>query len=491
MDFLDPKKKQKYQIKLFIGYGLMAVLIGIVTVILAFLTFGYNVNLKTGDITQNGMLFVDAHPQTASVIINGVNKGQTDQRLMLPAGNYDVVLKRDGYRTWTKKISMEGGRIIRLVYPFLFPEKLVSAEDLLLAGQPPIVSQSPDHRWLLAQKPGDYLGYNLIDLNGSVAVAADLTLPKGLLVNTGHSHNIKIVEWSSDNRHVVLKHSYDKGFEFVLLDIEQPSLTVNLSKKFNSSFTDVSLKNKSFNNYYLFDRPTQSLKTASINSDSVNVILSNVLEYKSYGNDTILYATNEGATSGHVLIKVKDGDKINTVRDFPAGTSYLLDITRFDNKWYIAAGAVSEEKIYVLRNPMDFVRKDPNAKIIPAATLRIKNAGHISFSTNSRIIAVQAGADFAVYDAETDRNYKYKVESDNPAVMAEWMDGHRLSVVKNGKIVIFDFDGTNTQVLSSSFAGLEPYFNKDYKILYSIASSVAVKGRAALYRTSLIVQPGQ
>ena len=253
MDFLDPKKKQKYQTKLFIGYTLMAILIGMGTVILAFLSFGYNVNLQTGDITQNGMIFVSAHPQASSVVINGSDKGLTDQRLILPAANYSVELRREGYRSWKNNLLLEGGHIIRLMYPFLFPENLVSVEDQLYVSEPSLVTQSPDRRWLLVQKPGGLINFNLVDLNGEVAVGVDIALAKGLLVEAGAKHVLTTQEWSTDNRHVILKHEFDSGHEFIIVDIEEPTLSVNLNKKYNTAFNEIFLRDKKYDSYYLHD----------------------------------------------------------------------------------------------------------------------------------------------------------------------------------------------------------------------------------------------
>lgn len=489
MDFLDPKKKQKYQLKLFIGYALMAVLIGIGTLILALMSFGYNFNIQTGDVTQNGMMFVDAHPQAAKIIINGTDKGQTDQRLILPAGNYNLELARDGYRPWKKNVLLEGGYIVRLMYPFLFPGELKSTEDLLYVSEPSVVTQSPDRRWLVVQKPGELLGFNLVDLNGELAVSADLTLAKGLIVETGTKHVIEPVEWSTDNRHIVFRHEHDTGQEFIVVDIEDPNLSVNLNKKFASSFNKVTLVDKKYDNYYLYDDSTQALKTASLSADTVNVLLGNVLAYSSHGADVLLYASSEGAQKDRVLIKVKEGDDTYTVKDFPAGTEYLLDVARFNGKWYMIAGAKSEQKIYVLRNPIDYVKNNPEGKVIPATTLRMENVQNVSFSNNTRFAVAQSGSSFVVYDAETDKNYKYKMDFDIPlSYKSKWMDGHRLTAVKEGKIFVFDFDGTNAQSLSSSSANLSAYFNRDYNSLYTIAPSEAVTGRTALIRTDLIVE---
>jgi hypothetical protein len=65
------------------------------------------------------------------------------------------------------------------------------------------------------------------------------------------------------------------------------------------------------------------------------------------------------------------------------------------------------------------------------------------------------------------------------------MDGHRLtSVTDQGKAYIFEFDGTNGQVLVPTLGGSLPQFDRDYKYLYALAPSTTA-GQFELTRTNL------
>ena len=134
MDFLDPKKKRSHTIRLYVGYALMAVALLIGTILLWYFSFGFNIDPKTKTVIQNGLLFLDAHPESAKVVINGKDKGTTDTRLVMPAGSYSIELQRQGYRNWKHDATIEGGVIERFIYPFLFPEKLVSKDAQLFAN---------------------------------------------------------------------------------------------------------------------------------------------------------------------------------------------------------------------------------------------------------------------------------------------------------------------------------------------------------------------
>jgi hypothetical protein len=106
MDFLDPRKKRAHHIRLMIGYCLVAIAIGLGTVVLVYSAYGYGVNTKNGDIVQNGLLFVDSKPGGANIYLNNKSVNQTTSaRLILPAGDYDLALKKTGYRDWERKFS--------------------------------------------------------------------------------------------------------------------------------------------------------------------------------------------------------------------------------------------------------------------------------------------------------------------------------------------------------------------------------------------------
>ena len=102
MDFLDPKKRRSYHIRLITGYFLVAIVITLGTIIVIYGANGYGINRKTGQIVQNGLVFVDSKPANAEVFLNNVDQHtSTSARLVLPAGNYNMSLKKAGYRDWS------------------------------------------------------------------------------------------------------------------------------------------------------------------------------------------------------------------------------------------------------------------------------------------------------------------------------------------------------------------------------------------------------
>src|SRR5689334_19275883 len=124
MDFLDPKARRRHTIRLYIGYGLMATLILIASAILVFQAYGFDLDRKTGEVIQNGLVFVDSAPDKANVFFNDeLQKAKTNNRFALPSGDYTLKIQKDGYRDWHRTFSITGGAVERFSYPLLLPTK--------------------------------------------------------------------------------------------------------------------------------------------------------------------------------------------------------------------------------------------------------------------------------------------------------------------------------------------------------------------------------
>lgn len=484
MDFLDPKKKRAHRIRLFIGYGLMFIALGIATTILVFEAYGFDLDRKTGTVIQNGLVFIDAHPEPAQITLNGEDKGQTDARLVIPDGEYTVDLKREGYRQWSRSFKLEGSSIERLVYPFLFPEKLDISDVQLYSETPAFSTHSPDRKWVLVQRPGSLNILEVMDLSKDVVDATAITLPDTLFTNFGvGNHNLELVEWSTNNRHVLLKHTYDGGFEFIMVDREAPATSLNVNKTLNVNPSSISLRDKKFDQLYLHTTAGGILQLGSLKDRTVAPLLTDVMTYKSYSTEEILYVTAKDAPDGKVLVKIRAEDKIYTLRELPAGdANYMVDISKFDGSWYMLAGSSADKRAYVYKDPFNVLNRTVgNRTPVPETVLKTDAPGqYVSFSTNVRFMALQSGSQFAVYDAEMERLYRYdtklKLSGDKKA---RWMDGHRLSAISEGKLVVFDYDGINLQRLVDVSGNHLPYFDRDYDRLFTISPSVVVPGRTS------------
>ncbi len=491
MDFLNPKKKRAHIIRLFIGYFLVTIAIVLATTLLVFSALGYGINRTTGEVTQNGLMFVDAHPEQAKIKINGLDKGETDGRFVFEAGNYSVELSRDGYRTWTKNTTIEGGGIVRLVYPFLFPNQLVTNTVATSTGAPDVVTESPDRHWVVVHTPAALTSFQIVDTNtdqGEPAKVTSITVPTALF-GTHTGQRLEFTEWSTDNRHVLLKYIYDGGYDYLIIDREKPAESISVSQVMGRSYTSVTLHDKQSDEIYGYDATGGALQLINLKSKATTTVASNVVSFWPYKDTNILYTTTQGAAEGKVMVHLRDGQTDYVLRELVAGSKYLLNLAEFDGDTYLAAGSSSDGKTYIYKNPLTSLKKKDTAKNIPMLLLKLDNPDAVTFSANARFIALQAGSKFELYDIEAKQQYRYdtslKVDAGQKAT---WMDGHRLMLVSEGKLRIFDFDGINMQTLGAADPAYLPLFDRDFTSLYTYGPQASDATKTGLSRTELLVK---
>ena len=495
MDFLDPKKQRRLHRQLFVGYVLVGIAVLIATVIMLELALGYAYN--NGKVVQNGLVYFSSQPNPAAIYIDGKTSKNTNTRLQLPEGTYNAKLQRAGYRPWQRIVSVVGGAVQHFDYPFLFPSQLTTKITKTYPAATPFSTQSPDHRWVILSDTSVPNGLIEYDLNNPKQPAVTLTIPASVLTKSDATDTISLVEWSTDNRHVLLQHNYDGGQEYIMLDRQTPDNSVNVTTALKLSATDtISLRNKAYDQYFVLDSATQNLSTTSLNNPSLTAYIEHVVAFKSYGSDAVLYATSDNTPNGKVTVTLHQGSTTLAIRQLSTAPTYLLDLTKYSGDLYVVAGDSTDGKVYIFKNPTSQVPSQISATgtavVTPTAVLRVDQANYISFSDSAQYIIAQKGNQFAVFDALTGKQYAYVTTQplDAPQVHAEWMDGNRLLYISGGKVVVFDYDYTNVQTLVPANPADQPFFDRSYKFLYTLAPS-KIAPAEDLTNTSLLIPTDQ
>jgi len=492
MDYLDPRKEQAHSVILFTGYILITIGIVIGTLILIYRVYGFTIN-KQGAVIQDGLTYFSSHPSSATIAIKGQpNTSRTNTRLSLPEGIYSVTISRNGYHDWQRQITVIGGGVRHFDYPFLIPTNLQTKPIDNFTSAPGLVTQSPDRRWLLVEQPGSIVNFRVYDLKNPTKAADTISIPGGILSHATGSEVWQLSEWADDNRHVVLKHNYDGKTEYILVDRQTPGQSENLNTALSTTPTKLTLRDKKFDQYFIYDGASQLLQSTSLKDPSVHTnVQQHLLAYQSYGSNGLLYVTSDGAAKGQVLVKLDQGSHSYILRTFPSGTDYLVDLTQYSNSLYVAIGAVAQNKVYIYKDPIGQLAKNPHQALVPVQVLHVVSPNYLSFSSNAQFIVTESGTQFGVYDVQDSLGYSYtsSYALDAPQVHATWMDGDRLVYVSAGKLVMFDYDSANPETLMPADSQYLPFFAPDYKYVYSLGADASSSGGKQLQQTALLT-PG-
>lgn len=487
MDFLDPRRKKAKRRRLILSYILVGLMIAIGTVGILYLAYGYDIDRKTGTLIQNGIVFVDSKPQGARIYLNNVeHRSRTDSRLVLPSGVYTIRLEREGYRTWERTFNLEGGQIQRLVYPFLLPNQFDTTDVAQFDVMPSLTTQSPDRRWVFVQAPGQVYQFDVYDLADPKKAPATVVVPPTVLTDPSAPASLSFVEWSNDNRHVVFKRTYNEtSSEFIVVDRERPTESVNINTSFAIAPVKITLKNKRPDQFYYQESIPGLLRVANLGNRTISAPLADsVIEYASYGDDIVVYATQLNTAADKADIHILENGKTYTLRTVTAGAKYLMDIARFDDKWYFVAGSSAESEVFVYENPLATLRQHNPGKPDVVARMRLENPQFVSFSANTQFIAVQSGNKLLTLDLDHDSQYRLDLSHAIPLeYKLRWMDGHRLIFSVAEQSYIVDFDGSNENTLVTSRLSPGPFFDRDYDNVFTFEESKSDGSKKALTMT--------
>jgi hypothetical protein len=483
MDFLDPQKQKAHARRLAIGYLLIGFVVILATTILLYRSYGFELG-KNGQIVQQGLVFISSSPNPANLYIDDYLDGTTNKRVFLDAGQYTFKLLRDGYRPWVRAVTVEGGSVEHFDYPFLFPTTLTSSSVKDYDTAPALSTQSPSRQWLLVQSPTSFNKFDEFNLKETqttqvISNESSITIPESVLTQSSGVQSWVMEEWSTDNDHVILKHTFmednQTASEYVLLDRANPQDSINLTNTLGTNPELLEFIDKGdYKDYYVYDQATGTLDTASLSAPAPQMYIKNVLSFYPYNKGNILYATTQNAATGKAWIDLfQDGTSYPITQvSTSASAQYLLNFTQYNGDWYIAAGVSTDNKVYIYQDPQAQLKAEPNQALAPVAILKVNNPNSVTFSSNAQFIMAEGGTSFAVYDAQNEKSYAYTTDDplDSPQQYAAWMDGDRIMYTSNGKVVVFDFDGSNEQTLVSALPALMPFFDSNYRFLYSYMS---------------------
>lgn len=473
MDFLDPRKQKARRNRLIIGYFLVAIVISLATVIVVSSAEGIGIDTKTGQIVEKGLLFVDSQPSGATISLNGkVQPDKTSARLNLPSGIYKLTLSKDGYRSWSRSVVLYEHTIERYVYPLLFPKKPQITQLKLYASSPQLMTQTPDRRFLLVAEPSSAaLVFDQYDTGDLAAGSEPLTLPKDIATGDLDPASFKEVEWSSDNRHLLLQHTTTLGSEFIVFDRSDPTKSFNVNKLFGIAPSEVKLRDKKIDQLYIFNQTDHTLQVGDTGKAVLApVFLRHVLAFKPYGSSLLTYVTDTGMKPGYVQSRIWDNGKTHTLYTFTAGKYYLIDSAQFQGHWYYIAGSDTASRIALFKDPLDSIKDPTYGKAVPLLSFVLPGASKVSFSENTRFIGVESGQKMAVYDIETASPFYYTVKA--PLVTSlHWMDGHRWIGQASGNVYVIDYDNSNAQEFTPTLYNQGAFFNQNYEQMITLASS--------------------
>ncbi len=471
MDYLDPLKKKQKRLRIGIGYVLLGIAIALATIVLVYITSGYYVDDETGQIIQNGLIYVDSKPESAEVSLNGELQGdRTESRFVVPAGGYDVELNRDGYRTWQRSLVLDGGSVRRLNYARLIPENIDTSIATITELSSDDSTQSIDKRWILLATSDPRVLYS-IDVESNDFATRELRLPTELVPDPADG-SWEFIEWADNNRQVLAKYtSTDISFH-AIINRDAPSESFNVAEKFpDTEFDSVRLRADKRDLVYLHNSESGILYRGDTDDgqESIEEVLSGVEAFESFGREEILYVRAAGGASELRLVNENNTLILKRIDDVPEDSEWLLAFSKIGPKYVAGVSHTNDSKVTIYYDPYDAEKTNEFIEVpVPTATLRLESPTDLEISTDSSIITARSVDSFVSHEFEEEKSFSFDFEGKLDAKQKfNWVDGRHFTVSSGGKQYLIDYDGSNQYELVSSINALGGYFDKDLDFFFS------------------------
>ena len=448
---MDLEKRAKRQsLKIIVSEFVMVVTVIITVTVLAFVVSGYWLNADF-KVERQGMLQINSVPTGATVAVDGDSPWfqRTNTSKILSSGKHEVVLSKEGYDTWSKTVDIKEGLLYRLNYPHLFLENRTK-ESVYDTTTTTFATVSPNRKLLLLAN--NTTSWTLINLDSETIKPTIVDVSKVFPSTTSlFNGEILSASWDSANEHVLFKLQKEGSVGWVLLDVRDPSKSLDLTREFATSFIDVKIMDHSADN--LLAIRDGNLHKIDVGARQITAVLvEGILDYDFYDSE-IIYATKDQVS----LLKLGQESPL-VIKEIENGARVLISKFYDDKYFYIIEG--EEITVYQKSDSQELM----NAEIgfVPQ---------ELKIGYDGDFVSMNTGSNFATLDMESMQITKWQTCSDNFG----WLNGYMVYAINDGELSVYDFDGLNHRTLSSNVSNHFPVVITSEKWLYYFSDDELVR----------------
>ncbi len=336
---------------------------------------GFRLNTNTLEISESGLLVIKSNPDGASIFINGELKTATNATLSLPPQSYDVLVKKEGYLEWKKRLEVKAGEVTEATAHLFRVAPSLSA--ITFSGVTKIVPSFDSSKIAFSVPP---------DINPDASglwVMEIVDLPLGFSreprkITDGNLKDADFI-WSPDGRQILLK--TQRGIFLLDASTFTPQgQLINVANSLNSILTSWDSERDKKLNAQLKKLPEE---------------LANILQKRSSkivfspDEDMVLYQASSSATIPEGLIKPLPGASTQKQeRDIKKDRTYIYDIKE-DRNFFITEGDVElngwidyQEIIQSWSKPL---APTPKTQKIPRSLSWYPSSRHVILAEESKV----------------------------------------------------------------------------------------------------------
>lgn len=447
------KLKKRQSLKIIASEALMVLVVIITVAILALVVSGYWIN-SDFEVERQGMLQIASSPTGANINIDGETSPwpqRTNTSKVLPTGEHSITLTKEGYDSWSKTINIEEGLLYRLNYPRLFLQDRVTEEIMDTATATTAFISANHNSMILAN---DTMKWKFVKLDSDKPESKSFDISNVISTPVVSADAIQEATWDNDASHILFKLANEGASEWILLDVNHPDKSINLTKEFAGDFAKVKILDNSSNNLLVIQN--HNLQKIDVVNRSISAVLAEkVTDFDHYDNEIIFSAYLGEGELGDIaqnyyvgMFKIGD-NKITKV--LTANSPLRAVISKFYEEKYLTI--IEGTKVTIFRKSDLTEYKNYDISFEPQSILVGNDGGFIVMRADSQIASI---------DMEANLLREWSLEGKTSG----WLDNNMIYTVSEGELIVYDFDGYNGRTIAKNVSSRFPAGITDDKWLY-------------------------
>ncbi len=445
---------------------------------LIFVIMGYQIDTDSGKIERTALLQFASVPSGAEVRVDGKKlSAQTPTKSTVLEGTHTFEVKKTGYNTWKKTLSIKSGTLTWLDYVMLVPLKYdVAVQQTYTSLYKSL--PAPDYKHIAIQQSNSAPTFDIVDVSSDKISSKQIIIPPDIYsdsVNKAVVHSFEIDSWDRDGRYILVKHIYGDKKEWIVLDIKNTQTIDNISKTMSMDFDKLTFSGTSGNVFYGLYSGNVSKFDISVSPTVPKVLISKVQNFELYKTDVVTYVGLGQADNSQdrVVGLYREGDaEPHILRTVDAVNRDELNVAtaRYFDEDYLA---ISEgNKVTVLNGSYPASGSQDGSSLAFKTVFSTPSAvTNLSFGATGDYVLAQSGGTMTSYGVEHELINQYKLSDDANMSNVKWLDTDHLWTSFDGRLHILDFDGQNSYAINPALTDQAALLTPSGRYLYSFSKN--------------------
>lgn len=464
--------KKNERIRLIAVYTAMSTSVILLATLMMMFLLGYRIDRDNGRIEQGGLLQFSSTPNGATIEIDSkVLSSSSPTKITVLPGSHKVAMWKDKYETWSKTVSINSGTLYWLDYARLVPKNR-PIETVKSYSAISYTLYSPDRKQVLVQQNANDTVYDLVDIRNDNISTKSITLPENIKTNLASAKmsgfTLKPVSWDSGNRYVLIRADANQSTEWIVLDTRNPESSQDISQILSINLGQVAFSGTSGKIFYGLSGG--DLRKLDLEAGTISkVYVSQVDSFEMFNSSTLVYeAKKQEANQNFKLVGIyRDGDQSpHVIKQVLSDVSPLkIAITQYANKDYVAV--LEARTLTIYRGSFPPADSQTNDSLDVYTTLSVGDGiNRIKFSPSGDYLIALSPARAVSYSLEHKQMYNFDIASSVGDSLA-WLDDDYLYAVRDGKLFMQEFDGTNIANLMDASPNYGASLSSNQKYIYT------------------------